>query len=113
MIFLAMACNIKKYWITCIQGDFVFVRTVFFIFSTTIRVFYLRVRFFLYRRVDKAGPGDNVGMNIKGLDKNNMPRSGDVMILKSDKTLKHTKAFTCQVQTQDIPGEIKLGYSPI
>jgi len=66
-----------------------------------------------HKRVDKAGPGDNVGMNIKGLDKNNMPRSGDVMILKSDKTLKHTKAFTCQVQTLDIPGEIKLGYSPI
>merc|ERR1712084_47199 len=28
-------------------------------------------------RVDFANPGDNVGLNIKGLDKNNMPRSGD------------------------------------
>jgi translation elongation factor EF-1alpha len=29
-----------------------------------------------HKRVDKAGPGDNVGMNIKGLDKNNLPRTG-------------------------------------
>ena len=30
-----------------------------------------------HQRVDFANPGDNVGLNIKGLDKNNMPRSGD------------------------------------
>jgi elongation factor 1-alpha len=66
-----------------------------------------------HKRVEKAGPGDNVGMNIKGLDKNNMPRSGDVMILKSDGTLKPCKDFTAQIQTLDIPGEVKAGYSPI
>merc|ERR1719238_977100 len=37
-----------------------------------------------HKRVDAAKPGDNVGMNIKGLDKNNMPRSGDVMVYKKD-----------------------------
>lgn len=52
-----------------------------------------------HKRVDKAGPGDNVGMNIKGLDKGNMPRTGDVMILKSDTTLKPVKDFTAQVGT--------------
>jgi translation elongation factor EF-Tu-like GTPase len=51
-----------------------------------------------HKRVDKAGPGDNVGMNIKGLDKGNMPRTGDVMILKSDTTLKPVKDFTAQVR---------------
>jgi elongation factor 1-alpha len=51
-----------------------------------------------HKRVDKAGPGDNVGMNIKGLDKGNMPRTGDVMILKSDQTLKPCKDFTAQVR---------------
>merc|ERR1711966_452506 len=61
----------------------------------------------------QAIPGDNVGMNIKGLEKNNMPRSGDVMILKSDTTLGHVVDFTAQIQTLDIPGEIKVGYSPI
>jgi elongation factor 1-alpha len=66
-----------------------------------------------HKRVDKAGPGDNVGMNIKGLDKGNMPRTGDVMILKSDKTLGPAKNFTAQIQTLDIPGEVKAGYSPI
>lgn len=66
-----------------------------------------------HKRVDKALPGDNVGMNIKGLDKNNMPRTGDVMILKSDNTLGPCKDFTAQIQTLDIPGEIKAGYTPI
>eukprot|EP00742_Colponemidia_sp_Colp-10_P015035 GILJ01017135.1.p1 GENE.GILJ01017135.1~~GILJ01017135.1.p1 ORF type:complete len:466 (-),score=53.47 GILJ01017135.1:67-1464(-) len=66
-----------------------------------------------HKRVDKALPGDNVGMNIKGLDKNNMPHSGDVMIYKTDNTLKPCKNFTAQVQTLDIPGELKAGYSPI
>jgi len=66
-----------------------------------------------HKRVDKAGPGDNVGMNIKGLDKGNMPRTGDVMILKSDGTLKPASDFTAQIQTLDIPGEVKAGYSPI
>merc|ERR1711916_352255 len=66
-----------------------------------------------HKRVEKAVTGDNVGMNIKGLDKSNMPRVGDVMIYKSDSSLKAVKNFTAQIQTLDIPGEIKPGYSPI
>jgi len=66
-----------------------------------------------HKQIPKGGPGDNIGMNIKGLDKNNMPRSGDVMIYKGDASLKHVKSFTAQVQTLEIPGELKLGYSPI
>lgn len=66
-----------------------------------------------HKRVEAANPGDNVGMNIKGLDKLNMPRTGDVMIYKKDTTLSVVKDFTAQIQTLDIPGEIKTGYSPI
>jgi elongation factor 1-alpha len=66
-----------------------------------------------HKSVPKAQTGDNVGMNIKGLDKGNMPRVGDCMIYKDDTGLKHIKNFTAQVQTLDIPGEIKKGYSPI
>jgi len=66
-----------------------------------------------HKRVDKAEPGDNVGMNVKGLDKNNMPHTGDVMVYRNDATLKPVKDFTAQVQTLDIPGELKRGYSPI
>merc|ERR1711991_1120416 len=52
-------------------------------------------------------------MNIKGLKKENMPRVGDVMVLKKDTTLRACKDFTAQIQTLDIPGELKCGYSPI
>merc|ERR1711970_634330 len=57
--------------------------------------------------------GDNIGMNVKALNKDNMPRVGDVMVYKADETIQITKNFTAQVQILDIPGEIKCGYSPI
>jgi len=66
-----------------------------------------------HQRADQANPGDNVGLNIKGLDKANMPRSGDVMVYKKDTTLGQCKEFDAQVQILDIPNEIKVGYSPI
>merc|ERR1711941_151770 len=66
-----------------------------------------------HQRVDNANPGDNVGLNIKGLDKNNMPRSGDVMVYKKDTPLGQTREFDAQIQVLDIPNEIKVGYSPI
>jgi len=66
-----------------------------------------------HTRHEVAKPGDNVGLNIKGLEKQNMPRVGDVMIYKKDKSLDQVGQFDAQIQTLDIPGEIKLGYSPI
>merc|ERR1711937_1079810 len=67
-----------------------------------------------HKRVEQAKPGDNVGMNIKGLEKNNMPRAGDVMIIKADTSLKPVAHFTAQIQTlENISNEIKPGYSPI
>lgn len=66
-----------------------------------------------HKKVEKGETGDNIGMNIKGLDKNNMPRAGDVMVYKEDKSLGAVKQFTAQIQTLDIPGEVKPGYSPI
>jgi len=61
----------------------------------------------------QAGPGDNVGLNVKNLKKENMPRVGDCMILSTDNSLKPCKSFTAQVQVLDHPGELKKGYSPI
>jgi elongation factor 1-alpha len=78
--------------------------------SCTGKVFSLEMH---HKRVEKAFPGDNVGMNIKGLRKENMPRSGDVMIIKGDATLGPCKTFKAAVQTLDIPKEIKVGYAPI
>jgi len=66
-----------------------------------------------HKRADQAGPGDNVGLNVKGLDKQNFPHSGDVMVYKKDTTLPPVKSFNGQIQVLDIPGEIKCGYSPI
>merc|ERR1712005_44538 len=47
-----------------------------------------------HQRAESANPGDNVGLNIKGLDKNNMPRSGDVMVYKKDTTLARRRSST-------------------
>merc|ERR1711998_693574 len=66
-----------------------------------------------HKQCETANPGDNVGMNIKGLDKGNMPRVGDVMIYAKDTTLGPAFDFNAQIQTLDIPGELKVGYSPI
>ena len=66
-----------------------------------------------HKQVEFAGPGDNVGMNIKGLDKANMPRVGDIMVLKSDTSIGRCKDFTAQVQILHHPGELKVGYTPI
>ena len=62
-----------------------------------------------HQRVDQACPGDNVGLNIKGLDKNNMPRSGDVMVYKKDPTLGQTKKFNAQMLVLDIPNDMRCG----
>merc|ERR1712098_628944 len=66
-----------------------------------------------HKRQESAMSGDNIGMNIKGLDKQNMPRTGDVMVYKKDTTLGACDNFNAQIQVLDIPGEIKIGYSPI
>merc|ERR1712159_621368 len=66
-----------------------------------------------HKRIEAGMSGDNIGMNVKALNKENMPRVGDVMIYKADETIQTTQNFTAQVQILEIPGEIKVGYSPI
>ncbi len=59
-----------------------------------------------------AKPGDNVGLNIKGLDKMNMPKVGDVISLEKDKILEPVESFVAQVVVQEHPGQLKPGFSP-
>jgi elongation factor 1-alpha len=66
-----------------------------------------------HKKIPTAGAGDNVGINIKGLTKENMPENGDIMILKSDKTLKPAKSFTIQAQILECPNPLKVGYCPV
>jgi elongation factor 1-alpha len=63
--------------------------------------------------VEKASAGDNVGLNVKALKKENMPRVGDVMVESDDVTLGTCADFTANVQILDHPGKLKKGYSPI
>merc|ERR1719498_676685 len=78
--------------------------------SCTGKVFTVEMH---HKRIDFGSAGDNIGMNVKALNKDNMPRVGDVMIYKKDDSISQSNNFTAQVQVLDIPGEIKCGYSPI
>jgi elongation factor 1-alpha len=64
-----------------------------------------------HKAVAVAHAGDNVGVNVKGLDKEKMPHVGDVMCiddLKADPNPpKHVDKFTALVFVQDHPGQLK------
>jgi len=60
-----------------------------------------------------ANAGDNVGLMVKELPKSNMPRPGDVMVIKSDESISRVAKFTAQVQVLHHPGELKVGYTPV
>ena len=66
-----------------------------------------------HKSIGEAMCGDNVGLCIRGLNKDYKPQVGDIMILKADKSLGPVKRFTVQVQVLDHPGELKVGYTPI
>jgi elongation factor 1-alpha len=66
-----------------------------------------------HKSVPQAVSGDNCGFNVKALRKENMPRVGDVMVLKSDASINRAKSFTAQVRVLEHPGELKVGYCPI
>jgi len=64
-----------------------------------------------HKTVEKAGPGDNVGVNVKGLTKENMPKVGDVMYIQGetgdDDPPKAAETFRAAVFVQDHPGQLK------
>jgi len=66
-----------------------------------------------YKAQGMANAGDSVGSNIRGLCRENMPRKGDIMILKTDYSLRKCSEFTCQVQVMYHHRELKVGYSPV
>ena len=65
------------------------------------------------KKYSEAVPGDNIGMTIKGLDKMNMPKSGDLIFRPSEGMVTPTKSFVAQVVVQEHPGQLKIGFSPI
>jgi elongation factor 1-alpha len=66
-----------------------------------------------HKNLPEGVAGDNVGMCIKGLNKDHMPKPGDIAILSTDQTLKPVKAFTVQAQVISCANEFKAGYCPI
>jgi len=60
-----------------------------------------------------CNPGDNVGMNIKGLNKDYLPKPGDIAILASDTSLKPCTSFVVQSQVISCANSFSIGYCPI
>ena len=65
------------------------------------------------KSVAQGETGFNIGACIKGFNKDYLPKTGDIMILKSDTTIKTPKRFHLMAQILDHPGELKPGYTPI
>ncbi|MBL93835.1 MAG: elongation factor 1-alpha [Magnetovibrio sp.] len=64
-----------------------------------------------HRQVEKAQAGDNIGINVKGLDKGNMPKPGDIMFMENDphsagEEPRPVEQFDAMVFIQDHPGEL-------
>jgi len=66
-----------------------------------------------HKSLPVAHAGDNIGINMKGLPKENMPTTGNIIVLANDSTLKPATKFTATVQVLTHPGELKVGYTPI
>jgi elongation factor 1-alpha len=66
-----------------------------------------------HKKQAEAQSGDNVGLNVKGLSKENMPKVGDVMVPDDEKEVFTVGSFNAAVQVLDHPGELKVGYTPI
>lgn len=56
--------------------------------------------------------GDIVGLNVKGLDKSNMPRVGDVIVVPAQSPPR-VRYFTALVQVLNPPRALAIGYSPL
>jgi elongation factor 1-alpha len=64
-----------------------------------------------HEQMKEAGPGDNVGINIRGLGKNDMKR-GDVLGPVSNKPTV-AKEFTAKIAILNHPSVLTVGYTPV
>jgi len=101
----------------CEQGSFAISDEVAFLPSHTKavpctgRIFTMEAH---HNKKEACAPGDNLGFNIKGLKKENMPKVGDIMVKKADAaSLGKVKSFVAQIQCLQHPGELKVGYCPV
>merc|ERR1712156_642216 len=62
--------------------------------------------------LEKAGPGDNVGFNVKNVSVKEV-RRGNVASDSKNDPAKETDEFRAQVIILNHPGQITAGYSPV
>jgi len=64
-----------------------------------------------HKNFPSAGPGDNIGCNVKNLPKENMPKAGDVMYILNEpgdeSPPAKAKTFRAAVFVQDHPGQLR------
>merc|ERR1712084_210281 len=65
-----------------------------------------------HEALPEAGPGDNVGFNVKNVSVKDI-RRGNVASDSKNDPAKETKNFNAQVIILNHPGEIKNGYAPV
>merc|ERR1712048_739971 len=65
-----------------------------------------------HESLPEAGPGDNVGFNVKNVSVKDI-RRGNVASDSKNDPAKEAKTFTAQVIVMNHPGEIGNGYSPV
>lgn len=63
--------------------------------------------------LEKAEPGNSVGMSIKGITKDETVSPGDIIYLEKEGECKPVKKFTAMVAVQEHPGALKVGYCPL
>ena len=64
-----------------------------------------------HEQVQQAGPGDNIGFNVRGIGKKDIAR-GDVLG-KSDNVPTVATEFTAQVVIMSHPSVVTVGYTPV
>merc|ERR1711937_658403 len=63
--------------------------------------------------LESAGPGNSVGMSIKGITKDEIISPGDIIYLEKEGECKPVKKFCAMVVVQEHPGILKPGYCPL
>eukprot|EP00568_Trieres_chinensis_P004007 CAMPEP_0183290962 /NCGR_PEP_ID=MMETSP0160_2-20130417/523_1 /TAXON_ID=2839 ORGANISM="Odontella Sinensis, Strain Grunow 1884" /NCGR_SAMPLE_ID=MMETSP0160_2 /ASSEMBLY_ACC=CAM_ASM_000250 /LENGTH=454 /DNA_ID=CAMNT_0025451687 /DNA_START=83 /DNA_END=1447 /DNA_ORIENTATION=- len=65
------------------------------------------------KQLDEAGPGNSVGLSIKGISKDEKVSPGDIIYVEKEGELKPIKSFCALVAVQEHPGVLKPGYAPV
>merc|ERR1719440_1169736 len=65
-----------------------------------------------HESLPEAGPGDNVGFNVKNVSVKEIKR-GNVASNASNDPAKEAKTFDAQVIIMNHPGQIRAGYTPV